>query len=415
MRIGLFSDSYTPYTSGVVTSIQTLKAELTARGHDVHVFAPEYPNHMETETNIHRFFSVPAPTNPDFTLPVPISPRMTALVKRLRLDVIHVHSPFLLGQMGMRCANRWDIPLVFTYHTKYDQYVHYFPLAQDLARDLTIRYSRYFCGKCDLVIAPSTDIESVIRGYGIRTTVRVVPTGVDTDKYTAGDPDWLRQRFHIEPDRKICLFVGRLSPEKNLAFLIEAMARVKAREKVTLVLTASGPMERELRQLAAAQGMVEGTDLIFTGFLNDEELVNAYAGSDLFTFASVTETQGVVLVEAMASGLPIAAVEASGTRDMVQNGSQGILTPVDLDQFTEAIIRLLSDSALREQMAAAGVQRAQALSAQGMAEKLENEYTRLIERNKRTASRRRVVSLFPDRNDWGRIVEWLGTNRKTGV
>lgn len=397
MRIGLFSDSYYPYTSGVVTSIATVKDELMSRGHDVHIFAPNYPNYHVKEKNVHRFFSVPAPTNPDFSLMVPVSPRLNMVVKQLELDLIHVHSPFILGQMGAKCARKYDLPLVFTYHTQYDQYVHYFPIAQDLARELTVKYSKYFCNKCDLVIAPSCDLESLIRSYGINTPIRVLPTGVDADYFGSGDREWLRRTYGIPKSKKICLFVGRLSFEKNIEFLIQTMRLIKEKtEDVCLVIVASGPQEKELKRMAVGEGLELDRDIVFAGFLPREQLVHAYNGADLFTFASVTETQGIVLVEAMAAGLPVVAVRATGTRDMVQDGVQGILTDEDVPAFADSILRVLGDRKLYARMAAAGPKRAQVLSSKAMAEKLEAEYMSLIEY---TSRRNRKWAV----NSW---IEW---------
>jgi len=178
VNIGIFADSYKHYTSGVVTSICTFKDEFERQGHTVHIFAPGYPDYRDKEPNIHRFASVPAPGNPDFTLAIPVSPRIYAVTKKLGLDLVHVHSPFILGLYGAKVARRYQLPLVFTYHTMYDQYVHYVPVARELARDVTVRYSRHFCNQCDLVVAPSTEVREKVSQHGIKTPVAVIPTGV---------------------------------------------------------------------------------------------------------------------------------------------------------------------------------------------------------------------------------------------
>lgn len=174
MKIGIFTESYKPYTSGVVTSISTFKDELTRLGHDIYIFAPSYPN-CDEEDNVFRYFSIPAPTNPGYTLALPVHPGMLALMKKLQLDIIHVHSPFTLGRVGLHYARKFDLPLLFTYHTRYDQYVHYVPMAKDLIKDVTIKYSRYFCNECDHIIAPSHEIESIIRSFLVTTPISVVP------------------------------------------------------------------------------------------------------------------------------------------------------------------------------------------------------------------------------------------------
>lgn len=383
MRIGVFSDSYRPYTSGVVTSICTFKREMAKIGHETFIFAPSYPNYRDEEENIFRFFSVPAPSNPDFTLAVPLWPRVNAVAKKVGLDIVHVHSPFILGQTGARCSRKLDLPLVFTYHTLYDQYVHYVPMGQTIARELAIKYSSYFGNRCDLVITPSAEIRTLIKGYGITSPIEVIPTGVDVEKFRNGDPKWLRRQYHIPEYRKICLFVGRLNREKNLSFLIQAFRRVKEKEpEVCLVIIATGPQEKELKKLVINLGMSLNKDVIFAGFLPSENLVDAYCGADVFTFASVTETQGIVLVEAMAAGLPVVAVKATGSQEMVQQGRQGLLVDHDEERFASELLRLLGDSEMAARFRKAAVERASELSSLAMARRLERQYSLLVEGNR---------------------------------
>ncbi|MGE5395980.1 MAG: glycosyltransferase family 4 protein [Chitinophagales bacterium] len=383
MRIGIFSDSYRPYVSGVVTSICTFSEELNKLGHETFIFAPSYPNYRDKEKNIYRFFSIPSPTNPDFSLPVPVSPRITAIVKKLDLDVIHVQSPFLLGGLGARCARRFDLPLVFTYHTMYDQYVHYVPVAQDWAKDFTVRYSRHFCNRCDLVITPSPEVRDLIRTYDVRTPIEVIPTGVVVEKFSQGDPGWLHSAFNIPPERKICLFVGRLTREKNVDFLIKAFTRVKKEyQDVSLVIVAAGPLEKELKKLVMSEGLAINEDVIFTGFLGSDDLINAYAGADIFTFGSVTETQGIVLVEAMAAGVPVVAVRATGSQEMLDNGNQGVLTDYDLGSFSAGILKLLTDNDYRQKLSVMASKRAVELSSRAMAHRLEEVYEDLMRERK---------------------------------
>ncbi|NLB18694.1 MAG: glycosyltransferase family 4 protein, partial [Syntrophomonadaceae bacterium] len=367
----------------VVTSICTFKEELSKMGHETFIFAPSYQNHHDYEENIFRCFSVPSPSNRDFSVPIPLSPRVNAIVKNLDLDIIHVHSPFILGPMGARFSKKLDVPLVFTYHTLYDQYVHYVPMAQELARDLAIKYCSFFSNKCDLVIAPSIEIKEMIQRNGISSPIEVIPTGVETARFKKGNPNWIRKHFGIPSDRKICLFVGRLSKEKNLEFLIQAFQKVKQQyDNACLVIIATGPLEKELKKTVINLGMVLNEDVIFAGFLSFENLVDAYCGADLFTFASVTETQGIVLVEAMAAGLPVVAVKATGSQDMVEDGRQGILVNNDQVMMADQIVRLLRDDQLRKDFSAQAVHRATELSSRAMARKLERQYMLLIEERK---------------------------------
>jgi len=380
VRIGVFSDSYRPYTSGVVTSICTFRDELSKLGHETFIFAPSYRNYRDDEDNVFRFFSLPTPGNPNFTVAVPFSPRVSMVAKKLNLDIIHVHSPFILGQMGARCSRRLKIPLVFTYHTLYDQYVHYVPVPQEIARELAIKYSSYFSNRCDLVITPSADIKTLLQSYGIRVPIEVIPTGVEIEKFSHGNPEWLRRRFNIPPERKICLFVGRLTREKNIDFLLQAFQKAKDQyQNACLVIIATGPLERELKKMVINLGLRLNEDVIFTGFLPFENLIDAYSGADLFTFASVTETQGIVLVEAMAAGLPSVVIRASGSQEMVEDGVQGLVVDYDLGLFAGQIVRLLRDDDLRKRFSIAAKNRAAELSSRAMARKLERQYHILLE------------------------------------
>ncbi|MEQ8173711.1 MAG: glycosyltransferase family 4 protein [Syntrophomonadaceae bacterium] len=386
MRIGLFSDSYKPYQSGVVTSISTLKEELNRYGHEVYIFAPSYPNYEDEEPDIHRYFSVPSPTNPDFTLAIPGLSGMSSIIKKLNLDLIHVHSPFTMGWVGKLYANKYKIPLVFTYHTLYESYAHYVPVAQDLAREMASKFSTMFCNHCDHIVVPSPEIKDVLLAGEVQSPISVIPTGVSLEKFTGGDPNWLREQFNIPYDKKILLFVGRLTKEKNLEFLIRAFQDIHHKVPDTvLVLTARGPLEQNLKELSEVLGVRE--EVIFTGALPFETLVHAYHSADLFVFSSMTETQGLVLLEAMACGLPVVAVRASGVQDMVDDEVDGLLTECRIDKFSEAVCRVLGSRDTYEKLKANSYKKADKLSSTNMAKRLEELYLELMPRQQR---RRRV-------------------------
>ncbi len=379
MKIGIFTDSYKPYTSGVVTSIATFKEEMTRLGHEVYIFAPSYPNYSDDEENVYRFYSVPSPTNPDYTLAIPVYPGLNMIVKKLRLDIIHVQSPFTMGRVGLHYSRRYHIPLLLTYHSRYDQYVHYVPLAQDLAKEVTIKYSSSFCNHCDHIVVPSQDIQEIVTDFEVHKPITVIPTGIPLYKFEDGDPKWLRDNYEIPEQNKILLFVGRLTKEKNLPFLIKAFKEVHTRmSDTTLVLTAQGPLEAELKSLSSYLGLSD-SEIIFTGALPFETLVNVYHSADLFVFSSLSETQGLVLTEAMAAGLPAVAVRASGVQDMVDDGVDGILTNPDIEEFTDAVCRVLGDEELYKYLQANAYRKAELMSSRTMALKMEELYETLLE------------------------------------
>ncbi len=379
MKVGIFTDSYKPYTSGVVTSIATFKEELNKLGHEVYIFAPSYPEYEDEEAGVYRYYSMTSPTNPDFALAIPVYPGMHMLLKKLDLDIIHVHSPFTMGRVGMHWANRQHVPLLFTYHTLYDQYAHYVPVAQELVREMALRFSNNFCNQCDHIVVPSKEIQRLLHSYEISTPITVIPTGVPLHKFRGPGENWLRKNYDIPEGNKILLFVGRLTREKNLEYLIEAFTLVKKElPDTTLVLTAQGPLEIELKQLVTDLEMELDRDVIFTGAQPFDTLVDIYYSSDLFVFSSLTETQGLVLIEAMAAGLPVVAVRAYGVQDMVDSGIDGILTECNKEEFARAITGILSDRKLYRYYKANARKKANSLSSTNMALKLEKVYEELL-------------------------------------
>lgn len=380
MNIGYFTDSYRPYTSGVVRSIETFTRELKKLGHQVYIFAPMYKD-CEKEPGVFRYLSVPSPTNQDFTLAIPISLRARPLVRKLKLDIIHVHSPFLMGRLGAHVARAERIPLVYTYHTLYDKYVHYVPFAQELSSKVVQKIATDFSNRCDLVIVPTSVIGEVIRQNGVRTPLVNIPTGIEIDDYRKGDSQWLRQTYRIPEHHRILLFVGRIGQEKNIEFLIRAFYQVQQRlPDTTLVLVGGGPQEQELKELVAALGISE--KVVFTGTLEKKLVINCYLGADLFVFASVTETQGLVIGEAKAAGLPVVAIDAFGVKEMVTHGHSGFLCQLDQREFVSRITTLLEDHELYKKMSAAAQEEAQLISAEACAKRLVQAYWSVVRTNK---------------------------------
>ena len=379
MKIGIFTDSFRPYTSGVVRSIELFSHEFKAKGHEVYIFGPDYPllNPPEEE-GVFRFVSVPWPAMPEFSLPIPISAQLNSKIKEIGLDIIHAHSPFLLGRLGARAARRHKLPLVFTFHTLYDQYVHYFPVAENISKSLMQSIGRKFCNRCSMVVAPSLLVVNYLRRIGVEAPIVNIPTGIDLSEFKDLNRNWLREHHGIQPDEKALMFVGRLGKEKNVTFLLKAFGDVLDEyPSAHLVLVGKGPQEEDLRKLA---GKLKVKDKVtFTGMLDREEIVNCYASADLFVFPSVTETQGLVIGEAKAAGLPTVAIRAYGPAEMVEDGEDGLLTPPSLSSFTEAILKLLQDHELYERMSKKALENAPKISSSRSADKMLEVYQDLID------------------------------------
>lgn len=373
LNIAIFTDSYKPYVSGVVNSINTFNRELRRLGHTCYVFAPGYPGYVDDEPGIFRFRSIKAPTNPDFRLAVPLSLSVVKRLRSLKVDVIHTHSPFLLGGLGARCAHKLGLPLVFTYHTLYEEYVHYSPVARGLAKRLMRKISRDYCNKCDIVITPTQVIRDLLLQYSVQTEIAVNPTGIDLSQYENLDRNWLRLKYGIPADHRILLFAGRLGEEKNVRFLLRAFAMIaEGNPKTTLVLVGGGPLREELERLADDTGLA--SRVVFTGPMPPSDMPKAYAGGDIFVFASKTDTQGMVITEAMAAGLPVVAVRAYGAANMVDDGVNGLLTTDDEQEFARAVTSLLTDTSLLNRLAARTREKADEMSSARCAKRLEEVY-----------------------------------------
>lgn len=378
VRIGMFTDSYRPYTSGVVRSIETTARKLIEFGHEVYIFAPSYPVY-EKESGVFRFASVRPPIYPEYPIALPFSLNISKTVKKLSLDVIHVHSPITMGLLGSLCAKRLDIPLVFTYHTMYDEYVHYLPFAREISRKAVLRLSTNFCNRCDLVITPTEVIRQIVADR-IEPTVQAIPTGIEIEEFIAPDRLWLRREYGIAADVKILLHLGRLGKEKNVGFLLKAYGEIsKKHPKTKLVIVGEGPERQALQEEAVQMGL---SDVLFAGKLSRRRVVDSFAGADLFVFASTTETQGLVLGEAKAAGVPTVAVKALGAAEMVTDGVDGFLTPLSLELFVARVDQLLADEGLRLAMAEKALQEAEKISSTTMAQRILLAYEEAAKKRK---------------------------------
>ena len=368
LRIGFFSDTYTPQINGVVTSIRLFASALERQGHSVYIFAPT-PRQLEDGPHIVRIPSVPFAFQPEMRLAPIYSPYAYTLVRHANLDIIHSHDPFGIGFFGLAMARRFRVPYVHTYHTLYPEYVHYVWESR-LTRNWAARLSRDFCDQCDLVIAPSTKIERALHGWGVTAPLRTLATGVDLDRYRSVDPAAaaaLRTRLAIPATDHVLTFVGRLGREKNIDLLIDAMAHVRS-VGARLLLVGNGPHREELERHVRELGLQD--KVTFAGYLEPGEVAAAYATADAFFFASTSETQGLVIAEAMACGLPVVAVDDLAVADAVTDGENGLLVAPDARALAAGADRVMGDPGLRERMGASACARAEDLGIDRQAERL---------------------------------------------
>lgn len=352
MRVALFTNNYLPFRGGVTISVETLRRGLEGHGHEAWVFAPRFPGALPDGPRVVRYPSIPAATYPEFSLAVPWSPAIAARVRTLGIDVFHAHHPFLLGPLARRFARRLGKPIVFTYHTRYEKYAHYVPARRHLVEAAALRLSARFAARTDLVIAPSSPIRDELAARGVRTPVAVVPTGVDLGRFSPGDRDAARQALGLAPDGPLLLYVGRLDREKSVERVLRAFDRVASTVPAArLALVGQGTQAGELARVAA--GLAAASRVRFLGVRDHEALPDCYRAADAFVFASETETQGLVLAEAAACGLPAVAVAAPGCDEVVRDGETGLLTKSDVVALADAAIGLILDEPRRRRMAAA--------------------------------------------------------------
>lgn len=379
MRVALFTNNYLPFRGGVTTAVETLRLGLEKLRHQARVFAPASCPPVADPPWVFRYPSIPAPTYPGFALALPFSRRVHRVARAFAPDVVHAQHPFLLGPAARRFARRHGRPLVFTYHTRYEKYAHYVPLPERVVAALAVRLSCRFAASSDLVIAPSERIAVTLRERGITAPLVVVPTGVSLDRFSPGDQAEARRSLGFSADASICLYVGRLDREKSVDRIIDAFGSIAdAVSGASLSLIGQGTHEAALRRRAESSSARDR--ILFHGGMEREALPLYYRAADLFLFASETETQGLVLAEAHACGLPAVAVRASGVDEVVHDGETGILTKADSREFADAAIGLLLDRERRLTMGQeARAVAARDFSASRQVEAMVAHYARLVE------------------------------------
>jgi len=333
----MLTNTFSPYVGGVARSVQRFADEYRKQGHHVLVAAPLYKTTPKNEEDIIRFPAIQHFNGTEFSLPIPIPGKWGAALKKFHPDVVHVHHPFALGGTALRVATSLHLPLVFTHHTMYEKYTHYLPGDSLRLKRYVVSLVTGYCGFCDAVIAPSDTVAKLLKDRGVDTRVEVIPTGVATDVCSLGNRQDFRRQADIPQDAFVVGHVGRMATEKNLDFLAKAVAKfLHQRSDGYFLLVGVGPMKEEIQKIMASEGLLHRFRC--TGLLHQEALGSAYKAMDVFAFSSHTETQGMVLAEAMAFGTPVVAIDASGVREVVENGINGrLITHDDEDEFAAAL------------------------------------------------------------------------------
>ena len=379
MKIAMLTNNYRPFVGGVPVSVERQAGALRALGHEVTVFAPDYGEEKgETEDpgdalgaqeeHVIRCGCFKRRMKNGMVYPKVAARQVREAFERESFDCVHVHQPVFMGNTALWLKRRYQVPVVYTWHTKYQDYLHYFPLFRReeqagpirrllirAGRDLILpAYMRWFTGKCDLGLAPAEGMRRQILETGVRTPLGVLPTGRgeglhETDERRA---EKIREKY-LQGRRYLFCTVSRLEREKNIPFLLEGMRRLKEEdmEPFRLLVIGKGTQRASLEELARKMGLED--EVTFTGNIPNQELKHYLAASDLFLFASRSETQGIVIQEALACGCPVVAVRATGVEDAVEDGRNGYLAPEDVDAWCLKVWKALEGPAVKEMRARA--------------------------------------------------------------
>jgi len=385
LRIAFFTNYYHPVVNGVVRSVASFREILTKQGHNVFIFAQSDNEYKDEEPFIFRYPSLSLPLPMDIVTVIPVSSFVDQLLPSLKLDIIHTHHPILLGQTAASKAADLNVPLVFTFHTQYWEYTHYVPFPQEAIQEFLKNaihtWLRVFMQKCQHIVIPSESIKEIlIRDYGLEDRFTVIPTGTNLKPFLRADGKTLRQSKGWQDD-KVLISIGRLAAEKNWETLLRAAAQVYAQHPtMRLVLIGDGPDKRTLELLAAELGIAER--VTFTGQVPFDEIPAYLKAADMFGFASVTETQGLVTIEAMAAGLPVVAVDGSGSHDIVDNGKDGFLVDNDPNALASAINKMLSNPKQMKQFSVKALKKARTFDANRLGRQMVKVYEQAIQDKK---------------------------------
>lgn len=382
MKILMISDVYFPRINGVSTSIRSFREGLQARGHRVRLIAPAYPEFDETDAEIIRVDSRYLFFDPEDRLMR--RGEIRKCLADLRADppdLIHIHTPFMAHYAGLELAKALGCPVVETYHTFFEEYLFHYAafLPRGFLRGLARRFSRTQGNSVDALIVPSRAMYKALQAYGVSSRMEILPTGLDLSKFNGGDGAAFRAQHGIAPERPCLVYVGRVAFEKNIDFLLDVVAQVRrSQPNVLLIIAGEGPALANLKKQVRQRGLTE--QILFIGYLrNPQDLWSCYQAGNAFVFASRTETQGLVLLEAMALGVPVVSTAVMGTKDILDAGEGALVAEDNVEAFAKRVVYLLERPDLQAELSKQGLAYVEEWRAERMAERVEVLYQSLIE------------------------------------
>ncbi|HDK25527.1 MAG TPA: glycosyltransferase family 4 protein [Candidatus Atribacteria bacterium] len=385
MRIAFFTNCYKPLVNGVVTSIVSLKEAYERKGHETYVFAPQVDGYIDQEKNVFRYRSVNLTKKVKYPIAIPLSFRAKKVITEFNPDIIHVHHPFVLSSPAIMYGKKLGIPKILTLHTQYERYAYYIaPIPEKLTQEAIKRIIFNLAYKIDCITTPSGSMKELIKSYGIKNRIEVIPNAIDLDPFRQKDElkcSEIRKRYNLKEDDKIILYVGRVAQEKSIDKIIEALAITKRKgiSNVRLLIVGGGPAIEELKNLVRSLQIEE--QVIFTGEVKNEEIRHYYKIAYLFTIASTTETFGIVIIEALASGIPVLAVKAPGAVDILTDGLDGLLVDNDndIEKFANALDKIIREPELRERLSQGALKTSERYSIDIVSERMLNLYREVME------------------------------------
>ncbi len=386
MNIGIFTDCYYPQINGVVTSVMTMKAEMEKRGHKVIIITVKVPGYVDEDPNVIRIKSVPFYKWSEFRVALPFFYDVYLKLRKQNLDLIHTHTEFSVGMFGKNFARLHKIPRLHTYHTMYEDYTHYivpFGRVEGVAKSLVKRYSKVYVKKYDAVIAPSEKTKEALIRYGVNNEIYVMPTGVDLERFERLPVDdtrleKIRRDLGIELGDHIILSLGRVSEEKSIDIIIRQMPNLfKTVPNVKLLIIGDGPAREGLEALTAKLALSD--KVVFGGSVDRQEVPLYYSLAEVFVSASHTETQGLTILEAMASGTPVAVWKDENIKDVVEDRVSGRLFGSE-EELTMCLQDMLGSSQQNAIMADRAFEKIMALSNEAFGDKAERIYDDITRR-----------------------------------
>lgn len=392
MKIGIFTDTYNPVTSGVVTSINMVEQELKKRGHEVYVFTTSKSIQPNENQTLYMLNSIPLLIAKQYKNRIATfySREIAKQIKEIGLDIVHTQTEFSVGAFGKIISRKYNIPFIHTYHTMWEDYVHYISPIKGRnihLKRLTRNFSRAFVRKAECVITPSNKTAKYLK-YKCNVKnkpIYIIPTGIDIvpfkrENFTDDVRNELKRSLGIKENEKIILFLGRVASEKSIDVIMNVMPDIfKEHPEYKFLIVGDGPSKKELEEQAKKLNIKD--NVIFTGKVPWNEVPKYYNIGDVFVNASITETQGLTFIEAMAAGVPVVAKYAPNLSEFIHTKQNGILVKKNAN-FKDAIIKVLSDTSLKDTIVQGGYETSKEYSIEVFGDKLEMLYSEIIELHK---------------------------------